>query len=116
MIEGALVEAVSRELRQSGLRELPLDGPSDGGFAVQPDVEVIYVVWSASDRLSTVALELLSNGETDHPSVFKMGRIQHIMADAILEILVAGGFDAVMSRDDLSPATVEVRSAGAGAR
>ena len=107
----ALVDAVSWELRQTGLRELPLDGPTDGGFAVRPDENVIYVVWSASDDLSTVALERLSTGDTAYPAVLKMGLIQHIMADAMLEIRTAGGFEAVMSSDDIAPATVEVRPA-----
>jgi hypothetical protein len=109
MIDERLIDSIVRELQLSGMPELPLDGPSNGGFAVQPDEGVAYVVWSPSDELSTTALDRLANGETEHPSVLHMGEIQHAMARAILDVLKSAGFNAVMSTDDMAPATVEVR-------
>jgi hypothetical protein len=105
-----LAEAVTQRLKLAGLPGIPLDGPG-GGFAVQPDEDVIYVVWSPSEELSVAAFEQLERGNVQDPVVVHVGRIKHAMADAMLEILRSAGFGAAMSKDDMAPATVEVRAA-----
>jgi hypothetical protein len=108
MSDIGLVDGITTTLRAAGLEPMPLDGPNKGGFAVQPDEDLIYVLWCPSDELSETAFENLTSGHVDHASILHMGTIKHAMAKALLDILVSGGFDARMSTDEMSPATVEV--------
>jgi hypothetical protein len=110
MSDDGLVTRLIHELRHAGLPEI-LDDRRAGGFAVQPDHDVVYVVWSPSDELSDAAFDRLTSGDITAPMVHHMGTINHAMADAMLGILVSAGFNTVMSADDMAPATIEVRSA-----
>jgi hypothetical protein len=110
MSDDSLVTRLSHELGLAGLPEI-LEDREAGGFAVQPDHDVVYVVWVPSGSLSDEAFDRLTSGDLTAPVIYHMGRIMGAMADAMLGILVSAGFDAVMSADDMAPATIEVRSA-----
>jgi hypothetical protein len=99
-----LADDVARQLRLAGLPER-----ADGGFAVQPDRELVYVTWSVPDELAEPAFAQLIGGNPGGLAVRRMGTVLHAMAGAMQQILSAAGFDARLSEDDMIPATVEVR-------
>jgi hypothetical protein len=116
MVDEELVDSIIHQLKLSGLAEVRRgDGPSSGGFAVEPDRGTIYVVWSPSDELADPAFDCLRRGDATNPAVRHLGTVSHAMAGAMLTILKSAGFNAVMSADDLSPATIEVGPAPATA-
>lgn len=110
MIDERLVGTIVGYLKRSGLPEVSSEGTSGGGFAVQPDQDIIYVVWSPSDELSVEVFDHLARGNVADPAVLQAGVAKHAMAKAMLEILLSAGFDAQMSADDMSPATIEIRT------
>ncbi|MER7441494.1 hypothetical protein [Micromonospora avicenniae] len=106
-------DSVDEELRAAGLRSADLD-TGEGGYAIQlgetsdTGESCALVVWSASAGLTERAYELLRSGQRSAEAVLHTGRIKHLMADAVLGILVSAGMAARLSSDDLAPATVEV--------
>ncbi|MFJ8142647.1 hypothetical protein [Streptomyces sp. NPDC096013] len=113
MVDDSLLNQVAHELELAGLQAAPFDGPQVGGFGIQPDEGKLWVIWTPSQDLSQAAFGALASGGRTHPTVIHMGQVKHIMAEAMLRVLVSAGLNAKMSSDDMSPATIEVHPMGA---
>lgn len=106
-------ESVDRQLRAAGLRSADLE-TGEGGYVIQvgeasnTDEPCVIVVWSVSAELTDQAFESMRSGQQAAGVVLHVGRIKHLMADALSEILVSAGMVARISSDDLAPAVVEV--------
>lgn len=106
-------DLVDQRLRAAGLRPADLDR-GEGGYAIQAGQAsntgepCVIVVWSASGVLTGRAFESIRSGQQTSEIVLHVGQIKHLMADAVLGILVSAGMAARLSADDLAPAVVEV--------
>ncbi|MEU9331467.1 hypothetical protein AB0D91_48685 [Streptomyces canus] len=109
MVDDSLLNQVTHELELAGLQAATFDEPQIGGFGIQPGEDGLWVVWTPSDSLSGTAFRALAGGHRTHPTIIHMGQVKHIMAEAMLRVLVPAGLNAKMSSDDMSPATIEVR-------
>ncbi|MFC1429407.1 hypothetical protein ACEZDB_01880 [Streptacidiphilus sp. N1-3] len=111
MVDDSLLNQVAHQLELAGLQAADFDEPQIGGFGIQPDNDGVWVVWTPSNNLSEIAFRQLAGGDRTHPIILHMGRVKHIMAEAMLRVLVSAGLNAKMSSDSMSPATIEVRPA-----
>ena len=108
MIVEALAVRVAHELQAAGLQAVSRGNNPTGGFGIQPLDEGLLVVWNPSPELSETVVQKITTGDIGHSAVLHSGTIEHAMAEAIVIILRSAGLNAQVSRDDLSPATVEV--------
>lgn len=103
---------VAQELQRAGL---PVARDSESAGAVievdqgADDAGGVYVTWNPSADLATAAAAAVGRGDVDDPRIEHAGHVSLVMRRAVVELLAAAGFDAVMTEpDDTRPLAVRV--------
>lgn len=108
-----LAELVAQELQRAGLTVV-WDATSDGGAEIEVDQGAdgaggVFVTWHPGTELAVAASTAVDSGELDAPVIEQAGAVALIMRQAILELLLAAGFDATATEvDDTRPLAVRV--------
>lgn len=113
-----IAKAVREELAAAGLPLVPDDAGFDPSVAVGAHVYVdtlddesgggVFVEWKPHFVLRSAAMEALSEGREDDPSIRLAGTASSAMQDAMAEVLSMAGFTVTKDANDMAPFHLQV--------
>jgi hypothetical protein len=111
----SVAEAAREELVHAGLPLRPEDDLTGPGFDIEVDLGDdeaggVFVTWHADSSITQAAVQSVAQGRLDDAVVQRSGVMSQAMRDAMIAILNAGGFIAVLSDDDMRPLALRVVS------
>jgi hypothetical protein len=109
-----LARAVREELVAAGLPVTSGDAALDstlttGAHVYVDEVGDVNIHWKTHFVLRSAAMEALSRGQVDDPSIHLNGKTAEAMQDAIAEILTAAGYRVTKDANDMAPSHLLVQ-------